>query len=135
MNIVNKKIRQEIVTVTINSGAGLEVPLGVIENLRRVPHIIKIEAFHSGQISNAPLGEPVVDFNTFQKSFLILKDIDSNELKTIPLISLSKNVNGTTIEPVHLPTIDPTKSIIRMANGTVVPIGQVFLFSITYEKA
>ena len=134
MITINKKLRTDVIEVVIGSSSGSEVTLGIIENLRNAPYIKKIEAFHAGQISNTPKGATVIDLATFQKCFLTLRDSQGTEYKTIPLVSLSKIANGTIIENIDLPTIDPTKSFVKIADGAVIPVGSAFLFAITYEK-
>lgn len=128
-------MRTALLEVLIGSSAGFEISLGGDETLRSAPWIRKIEAFHIGQVSNTPKGVAVIAQAILQKSFLVLMDSEGTVYRTIPLQSLSKNVNGTVIEPLDLPAIDFTKSFVKMAEGTTIPVGSAFLFSVTYEKA
>lgn len=130
----NPLIRTELIEVLINNAAASEFILGQLPTLRDAARILQIEAFHNGQITNAPTGRPVVATATFQKASLKLISIDQVEYRHVALTSISKSVNGTVIPMLNVPQIDPEKSKIFVGDTTGVTVNQVFLFEITYEK-
>lgn len=133
--INSKNIRTEVFQVPIGSNTSKEIPLGSLTNLRDAKRLLKLEFFHSTQIIKTPEGLDVIDEALLKGSYVVLNDSKSNQLRQIPLTQLTKNVNGTTIEPINIDTIDPTKSYIKVTGDLVPALGKAFVFYATYEKS
>lgn len=133
--MVNPLLRTEIIEVAIGNGAASEFSLGSLPNLREAKTIRRIEAFHAGQITFSPSGRAVVNTAVFQRSYIKLINRDNLEFRIMALSSLSKTVNGSAIENIHLPQIDPEKSKVTIGGVAAgVVAGEVFLLEVTYEK-
>lgn len=133
MITINEKIRTELVEVVIANTTSNEFILGQLPNLRNAKAIHKIETFRTAQVSKTPSGKTVANDTVFFKSFLVLIAGDT-QIRQIPLVSLNKNTNGTSVDPVHTQTIDPEKSKIFIGELTGLVAGEAFLLQITYEK-
>jgi hypothetical protein len=132
---INPLLRTELIEIEIANAAGTEFSLGQLPNLRTAKTIFKIEAFNASQIAFSPKGKAVVNTTAFNKASIKLINGNDVEFRHIALQSLSKTVNGTTIENINTPQIDTEKSKIVVGNPTGVVAGEVFLLQITYEKA
>lgn len=134
MQTINPNLRTEVIEVLIGNAGASEFIIGQLPNLREAKSIKRIESFHVGQVSLSPSGKAVVATAVHQKAFIRLINRDNVEFRSMPLISLSKVTNGSTIENVNTPQIDPEKSKIVVGNTTGLTANEVFLLEITYEK-
>ncbi len=130
----NRNIRTELIEVVVLNIGVREFSLGQLPNLRNAKNIIQIEAYSVAQVSVAPSTRAVINAAVFAKSFLKLIDSNNTEFRTMPLLSLSKTVNGTAIPELNVPTIDTEKSKIVVGNTTGLALDEAFLLAITYEK-
>ncbi len=129
----NNNLRTTVVEIEILNTGVTSFNLGELADLRDAKNIISIEAFNVTQIPISPGAKTVVNAAVFAKSFIKL--IRGNtELRTLPLYSISKQVNGTVIPQLNVGNIDPQKSKIVMGTNAGLVINEVFLLSVTYEK-
>lgn len=133
---VNKNLRTDIIEIEVlNIGVG-EFVIGSAGqlNVTAAKKIISIEAFSVAQVPLAPSGKTVINAAVFAKSFIKLIDSANVEYRTLPLYSISKQVNGTVIPVLNAPPIDTQKSKIVVANTAALVLNEVFLLAIHYEK-
>lgn len=133
---VNKNLRTDIIEIEVLNIGVTEFVLGSAGqlNVSQAKRIISIEAFSVAQVPLAPSGKTVVNATVFAKSFIKLIDSGNVEYRTVPLYTISKQVNGTVIPILNAPPIDTQKSKIVVANTASLALNEVFLLAVHYEK-
>jgi hypothetical protein len=133
--------RTEIFEILVNNIGSTEFALGNQPNLRTAKKIKSIEAFKVDQVTVAPSGKNVINATVFAKSFLRLIGSRNNDLRYVPMLSLSKTVNGTQVPEFNIDAaqgdegaIDPEKSKIVVGSTAGLVLNEVFLLAVTYEK-